>query len=152
MIVSINDYQNNRFLTYSITEADMEFVDSVWDRGDKLLEGLQETELFEGYKTWSSLMDFHFQFLLSSNILKLDELSIEEVKDETNPTITSIRFLLSCYIFLMENPCQQVREIIIDRVKNDVMVFNLSLRSVMNLTVKAKPTPFKVIVDNTRGE
>lgn len=152
MKIAVNDFQKNRFLSFSLTDKDMAFVEQIWEKEDRLLIDLQQTELFEGFTTWDSLADFHYQFLISNNIMKMDELSNDDIRNEDNATIRSIRFLLSCYVYLMENACQKIESLTIDRVKDETITFSVMLRSVMNLSPKKTTSPFKVVVDNTKGE
>ena len=152
MKITINDFQTNRFFSFVLTEQDFTFVEDHWENEDRLLLDLQHTELFEGFTTWDSLADFHYQFLITNNILKMDELSNEEIHNEDNPTIKSIRFLLTCYVFLMENPCQTVTALTIDRVREEVATYTVTMRSVLSLSPKKPSSPFKVVVDNTKVE
>lgn len=132
---------------------DFQRADAYWETEDDLLANLQHTDFFIGRTRWCDLDPQHFRFLLMDNLTRVAALTTEEQDDPSNPTMSSLTFLLTTFIKLLEQRTQSTLELMrINRLAEHEVLYDFS--SSVNLHLDSKTPPrqgLRVIVDNSDG-
>lgn len=131
-----------------IESEDFQILNSVWNNEDKLLLGLQHKQLFQGKTRWCDLSTVHWRVLIARNltiVLALDEVTM---KNNSHPTILSLRYVLAGFISHLQFQTDSIIDIMrISRM--DELTFTIDYTASMGFVEIPKPTlPFRLVVDN----
>jgi hypothetical protein len=157
--VFVNDYPNQRRLGIGFSARDYDLVEERWSREDEQLARLQSLPAFRGYRMWSQCRTEHFRVLIMQTMTMMSDLSDGDRSDPDHPVMASFNFYVLCLVRALEIASSSTVEILhINRITHKDLAFDYS--AVMDLKfaqpppleTEEDPSPFKIIVDNTKDQ
>jgi hypothetical protein len=134
-------------------QVDFDAMLKAWDNEDTLLIELSNAiDMFSGRTSWSKLDPLHWQFIVTTSVRAVSELSHKEQEDPTNEVVRSLHLMIMGFVLCLEQRCgyATIEALKITRLAELDCSFDFSISMATVRVAEEKPKPtFSVIVDNT---
>lgn len=160
--IILNDHVNNRRSHLVFILSDYDTISEFWYTKDNMLKELQGNKVFSGYERWCDLEPKHFRLLLMQTLYQIDNLTIDDIKNEHNTYIKSLNFLLLGFCHCLSQRVQGEVDIVnIHRITATEITYEVTTSliyldtegiSETENTEKKEKVGFKIVVDNTPNE
>lgn len=151
--IIITDFEIDKRIYINLEQEDFDFIKKVWNTEDKLLVELQDSPIFENKTKWSDLSPMHYRLMILKNLSLMVALTNEERMDFLNPTIKSLRFLLSALVYSLEMKSESLVELMrITRINDMQVIFDYSANINICFEKQIPNNKLRVVVDNDKNE
>jgi len=146
--VIINDFVIDRRSMVLLTKNHFDLVEAIWEKEDKILVEMQDSDLFAGKNRWCDLRSIHLRLMIAHNMTMCSKLSDNLQMDKENPVVASLHLLIAILIHGIQKNTESFVELFrIVRMSEHEITYDFTASFNMTIDIKKK-SDFRLVVDN----